>query len=191
MASPAWRPIMAAPYSVRRRADGTRSVPLITVHRERAIGRAGVDAASLRAASCGAQRGEERQEMLLARMIARGVGGAPAVIDEVLGAALGDRPCEPIGKVADPGRRRRIDRRHAQLAEIVRRAAGTEDQHALVAQRLQRRADAELVRGAETALHRELRDRTVGLGIHQHQWHPGAMIEAVRLAPGGYAGTLE
>src|SRR5260221_1833920 len=113
MVSPGWRTIMATPYSVRRGADGTRSAPLIGVHRERAVGRTGVNAASLRAASCGAQRDEERQEMLLARMIARGVGGAPAGIDEVFGAGLPDCPRQPIGKVAEPRRRRRIHPRHA------------------------------------------------------------------------------
>src|SRR5689334_826438 len=66
-------------------AETVSSIPSIGVHGEGAIGRAGMDAPPLRRAR-GAERGEEGQEMLLARVIARGVGGAPAIVDQIVGA---------------------------------------------------------------------------------------------------------
>jgi hypothetical protein len=167
------------------------SRPLIRIHGEGAVGRAGVDALAPGARPGGAQRGEEGQEMLVARMVARGIGGAASVVDELVGASRRDGLGQPVGEIADPGRGRRVDRRHAQLAEIMRRAARAEDQHALVAQRPQRLADLEFVRGAEMGLHRELRHRNVGLRIHQHQRHPGAVIEAARREAGRQAGAGE
>src|SRR4051812_40458478 len=65
-------------------AETARSIPLVGVHGERAIGCAGMDAAPLRRAG-GAERGEEGQEMLLARVVAHGVWRAPAVVDEIVG----------------------------------------------------------------------------------------------------------
>src|SRR5437764_440344 len=83
-------------------AETVSSIPLIGVHREGAIGRAGMDAPPLRGAG-GAERGEEGQEMLLARVVARRVGGAPAIVDEIVGAPLDDRRLQPIGERPDPG----------------------------------------------------------------------------------------
>src|SRR5882672_4541901 len=78
-------PVIAPPHRL-------LSLPLIRVHGEGAIGRAGMDAAALRPAG-GAERGEEGQEMLLARMVALRVGGAPAIVDEIVAAPILDRRC--------------------------------------------------------------------------------------------------
>src|SRR3546814_3832999 len=48
------------------------------------------------------------------------------------------------------------------------------------------------MRGAETALDRDLEDRDLGFGIHQQQRHPGAVVESARLVDiGGESGRAE
>src|SRR3989304_7066810 len=53
----------------------------------------------------------------------------------------------------------------------------SQDEDALVAERLKSATDLQMVAGTGGGLHRHLNDRDVGGGIHEAQGHPGAVIE--------------
>jgi len=57
-------------------------------------------------------------------------------------------------------------------------AARSGDQHILLAQWRERAAEFVVVLRTERGLDAQLHDRNIGIGIHQHQRHPGAVIEA-------------
>src|SRR5581483_9763867 len=99
------------------------SAPFIGVHGERPVGGAGMDAAALGAGAGGAEGREERQEVLVARVVAEGTGGAAAIIEEVVAGAAFDRRRQPSGEAADPVRRRGVGAAASESAEIVRGAA--------------------------------------------------------------------
>ncbi|MCY1218543.1 hypothetical protein D9M72_304920 [compost metagenome] len=79
-----------------------------------------------------------------------------------------------------------------QLTQIVGDAARADQQDVALTQAGQGLADTGLERGAEAAGQRQLGHRDIGLGVHQRQRHPGAMVEwALRVDPGGKAGFVQ
>ena len=87
-------------------------------------------------------------------MVTHRVRRALAVGEQVFVAPRLKRRCEPFAELDGPGRRRGVMRLAAKLAKVVRRTAGTEDEHVLLSQRPQRLADMAVVGGAPARLHR-------------------------------------
>jgi hypothetical protein len=85
------------------------------------------------------------------------------------------RLLQPPVELRRPLRHRRALGPHP--AEVVRRAAGAEDEDAVVAERHQRPAELVVVRAVAAALQGELAHRHVRLRVHEHQWHPRAVVK--------------
>ncbi len=66
------------------------------------------------------------------------------------------------------------------MPQIMDKAARAQHQHIFRAQRRQRPAQRQMMGGAPGALHRQLHHRDIGVWVHQHQGHPGPMIQAAR-----------
>ena len=67
--------------------------------------------------------------------------------------------------------------RRSDTAQIVDKAARSQHQYIVSAQLRQLAAQRDVMRCAQMALHRKLHHRHIGLRIHQHQRHPGAVIQ--------------
>ena len=100
------------------------------------------------------------------------------VIEQIAIASLGDRGGDPLAEVVHPVGRRIAQRIPAEEREIVGSAARRQDQHVLLAQRGERTAQAVMMCRTEIGLDRQLRHRYIGLRIHQHHRHPGAVIQS-------------
>ena len=105
---------------------------------------------------------------------------------------------EPVRKVRDPGRRRRIMAvvPGKELAQVVRRTARTDDENAVLPERRQRLPEFEVIAGRLRDVDRDLHNRYVGVRVDQHQGHPGAVIQTTprvhgRLDAGGLQHTDE
>ena len=64
-----------------------------------------------------------------------------------------------------------------EIPQVVREAAGADDEESPLRQRCQREAEAEGV-GRVAVWQRKRDDGHVGVRIHQAQRHPGAVVEA-------------
>ena len=75
----------------------------------------------------------------------------------------------------------------------MRGAAGAEDEDALLPQWRQRLAEVVVVRAVAVGLHRQLAHGDVGVRVHEHQRHPGAVVQpaAVVLLHGAEPGLLQ
>src|SRR5579875_3061913 len=139
-----------------------------------------MDGPAARALARRSRRHDERQEMLLARMILRGIWRDLAIINQIARAAFRDRCRQPIRELADPSRRRRVGW-SANLTEIVGCAAAGEDQNPGVANRRDGCAQRKMMRCAAMRLERHLDYRDSRLRVHQQQRTPRAMVEAAPL----------
>jgi hypothetical protein len=95
---------------------------------------------------------------------------------------IGHRPGQPLVEGLGLGGDAGIFGEEA--AQIVEAQAAADDQHALVAQRLQRPADGEMGRRIERGGERQLHHRNIGFGIDQQERHEDAMVEAARRVGG-------
>ena len=75
--------------------------------------------------------------------------------------------------------------RRALPAQVMRQAAGANDQNPQGPQRRQRPAQQQMVFGTQIRLQRKLHHGNVVFGIHQNQGHPGAVIQSAGDIAGG------
>ena len=139
----------------------------------------------------GPKRHEKRQEMLFRRVGVGTMGSANAIIHEVGRPAFHDGVMNPVAEIARPFRLGCIQLPAGQRTQIMNESAGTQHQHILLPQRSQRRTELHMVFGAELRLKRELDRGNIGLRIHQHEGHPGAMIEPTPVIDGGCKTCLD
>ena len=103
--------------------------------------------------------------------------GRALVVRERVDVAPRERVGGPGVELRRPAGRGRVDAPLGEERQAVGEEAGADDQHALVAQRPQPLAELEQalrVLGGQ----RHLQHRDVGLGVHDLQRHPGAVVEA-------------
>jgi hypothetical protein len=112
----------------------------IGVHRQDVVGVAVVEARRRRALAAGAECGEEGEEMLVGRMVARRLGRGAERVEQGGAVAARRRVGKPGGEGLGPGGI--AARRPEYLAEIVRDAARADDEDVAMPQRRQRGADA-------------------------------------------------
>lgn len=120
----------------------------------------------------------ERQQVILVRLRIAGTRCAcPPSEGSVARVGIDHR-------FAQPGVERlglRIGRAIAgKAAHVVITLTAAEDQHALLAQRLQRPSDRQVRRGIEAALQRELHERNLGRRVHHLERHEYTVILAAR-----------
>src|SRR5215472_15123412 len=101
----------------------------------------------------GAQRDEEREEMLFPRMDEARLRPEGLVIHQGLGIARGDAVRKPV--IESDGPIRRLPIVDLELAQIVDRPAAGEDQHAFIAQRRQLAPELDVMRRTGGKLYRE------------------------------------
>nr|ACN31223.1 unknown [Zea mays] len=158
---------------------------------ERAVGPALVDLLRLSAVPGGAERDVQRVEVVRPRVRHPRVRRLLLVPLHVLVPSVEERVLEPGVELGGPLRHGRVGR--ANLAQVVRGAAGADDEGAFLPQGRQRLAEVVVVRAVAVGLHRELAHGDVGVRVHEHQRHPGAVVEpaAVVLLHGAEPGLLQ
>ena len=140
-------------------------------------------------ADCCPERHIQRQQMLVGRMCALRLGRQGAVACQRAEVATRQRfvdgiehPCAErlhIRQRLGPMLRARAGKHFMQ---VVREAAGADDQHAFTAQRCERPADLDLRGGRQAGIERQLQHRYIGIGKQVAQRHPRAMVErAIRV----------
>ena len=125
----------------------------------------------------GAERHEERGEVLDGRVCVRHPGCAGLERGELVDVASRERFGSPRVEVDRPRRRRRVDPPVLQERQPVGQEPRPDHQHPLVAQRPQPPAELEQ---ASRVVRREaeLEHRDVRVGVHHPQRHPCAVVEA-------------
>ena len=96
--------------------------------------------------------------------------------EQARAVALLDRLAHPRREGLDIGRVCAVT--GAELVQVMRQAARTDDQHAFVGQRCQRLPEGPGALRIQSRWQRHLKHRHVGLRVQVHQRHPGAMVEA-------------
>lgn len=128
---------------------------------------------------------EQRHEMLFRRVRQRRLRRAVAIIGKRGFVARQKFLVRPLCEGARPFRFRPAV--PVDGAQIMHETTRAQDQHAFLAQRRKRAAQYDVMRRAHAALHRNLKYGNVRLRIHQHEGHPGAVIEAALGIDGGSA----
>jgi hypothetical protein len=139
----------------------------------------------------GAERDVQRVEVVGPRVRHLPVRRLLLVPIHIIMPPAQQRVLEPGVELRRPLRHRRTGRAH--LAQVVHGAAGPEDEDAVLTQRCQGPAEVVVVRAVAVGLHRELAHRDVGVRVHEHQRHPGTVVEpaAVVLLHGTEPGFLD
>ena len=118
---------------------------------------------------------EQRQVVFLGRVRAHCMRCQVPVVRERRGITGEQRGLDPGCELR---RVFRVAHMLAQLVEIVGEAAGSDDEHATVAQRCQRGAEPERTDGIEIDWHRYLEHRNVRLREQMAQRHPGTVVQS-------------
>ena len=124
-----------------------------------------------------AQRGEQRQQMFVARVCTLARGLLP-VVQQSGHIALHHVGVDPVGKFLHiSGCGAALHAHSHEVAQVVRHIARGHDQDVLFGQRCQRLAHTQGVGRAQMALDRQRDDRDIGIREHLAQGCPGTVVQ--------------